>query len=124
MQAEEARRRLEAERTRLESELDRLRLRDPETESAGELSSVDDPAELGTETFERELALTQLEIVERKLTDVDEALRRLDQGSYGICEACGRPIEAARLEAMPAARYCLEDQAKLERQARPIKRAP
>jgi RNA polymerase-binding protein DksA len=124
MQAEEARRRLEAERTRLESELDRLRLRDPETESAGELSSVDDPAELGTETFERELALTQLEIVERKLTDVDEALRRLDQGSYGICQACGRPIEAARLEAMPAARYCLEDQAKLERQARPIKRAP
>lgn len=46
------------------------------------------------------------------LDEVDAALKRLDDGSYGICEVCGKPIGAARLEAMPAARLCIVDAAK------------
>jgi RNA polymerase-binding transcription factor DksA len=46
------------------------------------------------------------------LDDVDAALVRLADGSYGNCEVCGKPIGAARLEAMPAARLCIDDAAK------------
>ena len=43
------------------------------------------------------------------LSDIDEALSKLDKGTYGICEECGRPIGEARLEAMPTARLCIAD---------------
>ena len=43
------------------------------------------------------------------LSDIDEALTKLDNGTYGICEECGKPIGEARLEAMPAARLCIAD---------------
>jgi RNA polymerase-binding transcription factor DksA len=119
-----ARQRLEAERARLESLREKLRIRESETEELGELSSVDSPAELGTETFERELRVTTLTMVEEELREVDDALRRLADGTYGMCEACGRPIEEARLQAKPAARFCVEDQARLERELHPINRAP
>jgi RNA polymerase-binding transcription factor DksA len=46
------------------------------------------------------------------LDEVDAALERLDAGSYGVCEVCGKPIGTARLEAMPAARLCIIDAAK------------
>jgi DnaK suppressor protein len=55
-----------------------------------------------------------LTIVEAELKDIDDALRRLDDGTYGICEECGKPIDEARLEAMPWARYCVVDQARVE----------
>ena len=43
------------------------------------------------------------------LSDIDEALTKLDNGTYGVCEECGQPIGEARLEAMPAARLCIAD---------------
>jgi RNA polymerase-binding transcription factor DksA len=49
------------------------------------------------------------------IEDVDRALRMLESGTYGICETCGRPIPADRLDAYPAARFCLEDQQRTER---------
>ena len=48
-----------------------------------------------------------LDQVRSDLDDVDAALRRLEEGTYGRCEACGQPIGETRLEALPAARYCL-----------------
>ena len=88
-----------------------------EQDSVGELSSIDQhQADLGSETFEREKDLSILESIEAELADVEHALRRLDDGTYGTCEACGRPIGSERLEAMPAARLCLDDQAQAERQ--------
>ena len=90
-----------------------------EDESLGELSSVNQhQADVGTETFNRERDLSILERVQAELSDVEHALRRLDDGTYGTCEACGRPIDDNRLEAMPAARFCLEDQATAEREVR------
>jgi RNA polymerase-binding transcription factor DksA len=92
-----------------------------ERESVAELSGVDQhPADIGTETFEREKDLSILENVEAELADIEHALGRLNDGTYGICEACGRPIDDERLEAMPATRFCLEDQAVAERQPRAI----
>jgi len=88
-----------------------------EGESLSELSSSDQhQADVGTETFNRERDLSILESVEAELADVAHALRRLDDGTYGTCEACGRPIGDARLEALPAARFCLDDQAGAERE--------
>lgn len=46
--------------------------------------------------------------LEETLAEVERALAKLDEGAYGICESCGKPITEARLEAMPAARYCIE----------------
>jgi RNA polymerase-binding transcription factor DksA len=88
-------------------------------ENLGELSHLAvHQADLGTETFNRERDLSILENLEAELVDVEHALARLDEGTYGLCEACGRPIGDARLEALPAARFCMDDQALAEREAR------
>ncbi len=113
-----AKARLEEERNRLlavRGGLDDDLGEETEQESFSELSSVDQhQADMGTETFEREKDLSILEAVESELADVEHALRRLDEGTYGTCEACGRPIDEERLEALPAARLCRDDQAKAE----------
>ena len=123
MDSDDARARLEDERSRLS------RLRDDfveqgltsesENDSLGELSHVDQhQADVGTETFHREADLSILEQVQAELADVEHALQRLDDGTYGTCEACGKPIDDGRLEAIPAARFCLDDQARAEREVR------
>jgi RNA polymerase-binding transcription factor DksA len=110
-----AKQRLNDERARRLALAQRLRREESDPVESSELSKVDQhPAELGSETFERELELTTLTIVEGELKDIDDALRRLDDGTYGICEECGKPIDEARLEAVPWARYCVVDQARVE----------
>lgn len=52
---------------------------------------------------------------EAALEDVDRAMRMLEKGMYGTCEKCGLPISPDRLDAYPAARFCLEDQQRIER---------
>ena len=123
METEQARQRLDDERARLEgvrATFAEENLSDEsETDSLSELSSYDQhQADVGTETFEREKDLSILERVESELVDIEHAMRRLEDGTYGTCEACGRPIDEARLEAMPATRLCLDDQAVAEREAR------
>jgi RNA polymerase-binding transcription factor DksA len=120
---QEARDRLAAERDRLEGlrrGFDGEHLHDEsEDESTSELSHVDNhPADHGSETFEREKDFSILEQVEAELDDVDRALRRLDDGSYGTCQACGEQIADARLEAVPAARFCVVHQDAAEHQLR------
>jgi DnaK suppressor protein len=118
MDTEQARERLISEGDRLTQVRDaasRLSLSAIEA-SQGELSTADQhPAEQATETLERELDLGVLQSVESELTELQAALDRLDAGTYGVCEVCGKPIADGRLEAMPAARYCVEDQAKARR---------
>lgn len=121
MDNDAARSRLDDERRRLEEvreSLDGLG-DESERENLSELSSADQhQADVGTETFEREKDLSILEQVEAELADVAHALERLAEGTYGTCEACGKPIGEERLEALPAARFCLEDQALAEREVR------
>ena len=110
-----ARQRLGEERAHRQSLAQRLRREESDPVESSELSKIDQhPAELGTETFERELELTTLMIVEAELKDIDDALRKLEQGNYGVCEACGKPIDPERLEAKPWARFCVTDQARIE----------
>ena len=118
----EARQRLDEERARLAQVRDGLQegnaLDQSEGDSVAELSSIDQhQADLGTETFEREKDLAILESIEAELADVEHALRRLDEGTYGTCEACGRPIDDERLEALPATRLCRDDQQRAEQNA-------
>ena len=118
MDTEQARQRLLAERARLEAVRQAAeRLSAGAREAAErELSSADQhPAELATETIERELDQSVVLRVDLELTEIEAALRRVDEGTDGLCEACGKPIGDERLEALPAARYCVEDQAKLAR---------
>ena len=123
MDTDLARQRLADERARLDgvkSTFDDEGLTDQSgSDSLGELSSYDQhQADVGTETFEREKDLSILEQVEAELADVEHALRRLDDGTYGTCEVCGKVIPDERLEAMPATRLCLEHQAEAEREVR------
>ena len=115
-----ARRRLEEERERLQGIADDLQRERDESSSdtGGELSSFDQhPGDSGTETFEMEKNVSLREQVDDELQEVEAAFQRLERGTYGTCQACGRPIGDERLEAMPATRFCIEDQAKAERQA-------
>ncbi len=120
MDMDEARRRLEAERDRLQgvrSGFDDEHLtEESEDESLSELSDIDQhQADVGTETFEREKDLSILEQVDAELADVERALQRIDDGTYGTCEVDGKPISEERLEALPATRFCLEHQTAIER---------
>jgi len=117
MDTNQARLRLEAERARLQetkSAADRLSTGAQESAQT-ELSSADQhPAEQATETMERELDMGVAHRMDRELAEVEAALGRIDDGSYGRCELCGQTIGEERLEVMPSARYCIEDQAKAE----------
>lgn len=111
-----ARKRLEEERTRLEGVRDGLLREEADADAGAELSNVDQhPGDLGSETFEHEKNLSLLEQVSDELLQIEAAFQRVEQGTYGICQACGRPIGAERLEALPATRFCVDDQAKAER---------
>lgn len=121
MDPDTARARLEAERQRLEET--RRAAQDlvggTTEEAVQELSTADQhPADQGTETFERERDTSVLQRVTAQLAEVDAALARLDAGTYGVCELCGKPVGDGRLEAKPAARYCLDDQTRAEREGR------
>jgi RNA polymerase-binding transcription factor DksA len=119
MTKKQVRARLEDERARLQRIGEGLKV-DPETAadaaSVAEISSYDQhPADIGTEVFEHEKNQSLLEQVEYQLTEIEQAFERLEAGRYGICEDCGKRIPAERLDAMPAARFCVDDQAKAER---------
>jgi len=83
------------------------------------LAEVDvEPDEGDAEIFEREKNAALIAVLERKLQDIDSALRSIERGHYGTCERCGNPIEVARLEVKPDATLCINCQAEVERLAR------
>jgi RNA polymerase-binding transcription factor DksA len=115
---DEARQRLLAERSRVEGLIHSVRgeLGDGgENDQVSELADYDQhPADTASETFEREKDLSILEQLEAELGEIQAALRRIDDGTYGIDEITGRPIASERLEAIPAARTNV-DTADIER---------
>ncbi len=74
-------------------------------------------AETGTDAFNLETALNIASTESERLRDVIDALKRIEKGTYGICEGSGKPIPKKRLEAFPSARYCVEYQQELEKEA-------
>jgi RNA polymerase-binding protein DksA len=115
---ESFREQLLVEQARLEEELreiERRAARADESDRATELSAYEDhPADLASETFEREKDLAIGESVEHMLHKVINALEKIDRGTYGRCDACSKPIKKARLKALPFATLCLDCQGRLE----------
>jgi RNA polymerase-binding transcription factor DksA len=109
---EHVRDRLESERERVNGLISAVRgeIGDTsETDQLGDLSGYDQhPADQGSETFEREKDLSILEGLESDLAEIEAALQRLDDGTYGIDEVTGEPINPDRLEAVPTARTNVE----------------
>ena len=104
---------LDSERDRLSVIETDLRSEGPdsasETVDPSEPTVVDQhPADVGSETHDRSRDLGLLEQIESELRDVEEALARLEDGTYGTCEVCGKPIPDERLEANPTARRDVE----------------
>jgi RNA polymerase-binding protein DksA len=78
-------------------------------EASGSFSDVPThPADLGTHYFEEEVALGLVENEEQIIAEINAALERIEQGSFGRCEKCGREIAGQRLQAVPYARHCID----------------
>ncbi len=73
-------------------------------------------ADAGSDAYDRDFALSLLSQEQDALYEIDEALKRIEQGTYGICELCGKQILHARLEAIPFARFTVDCQSQLEKQ--------
>ena len=104
--------RLLAERTELESQLttiEETQFSTSQSDLSGEVSFDEENADAGTFTFERERDLSIENNVRDLLSKIDRALARMDEGVYGICARCGKPIEKARLKALPYADLCIKD---------------
>jgi RNA polymerase-binding protein DksA len=100
------------------TELEEETLKPVGGESSGGLSDVPlHPADLGTGEFEEELTLTLVENEEHLLAEINDALDRIEQGTYTRCENCHREISRERLEALPYVRYCIRCARKLQGQA-------
>ncbi len=75
-------------------------------------------ADAGSDAYDRDFALSLLSQEQDALYEIDEALKRIDLGTYGICEMSAKPIPHARLEAIPFARFTVECQSQLEKTRR------
>ncbi len=73
-------------------------------------------ADSGTDNFDRDFALSLLSSDQDAIYEIDEALKRIERGSYGTCELTTKPIPKVRLDAIPWARFTVEAQAQLERE--------
>ena len=106
------------EKAKLESERDQIAT---ELENLRELMQAEvdvEPDEGDAEIFEREKNAALIAVLERKVQDIETALRSIEKGNYGICERCGKQIEVERLEVKPDATLCLTCQQEVERIAR------
>jgi DnaK suppressor protein len=115
-----------SERERLQGTMEGIQEGGDVVEQSGAGSVAEVPvdgshlSDAGSETLAQEMDYALLEQVRSDLDDVDRALRRLDEGTYGRCEACGEPIGEDRLAALPAARYCVEHQRAAEAGDQPV----
>jgi RNA polymerase-binding protein DksA len=105
---------LQAERRRLERE--RHLNAEDETQRGSELSDYDNhPADAASETYERTKNFALDENFKEIMERIDEALHKIEGGSYGQCDRCGEQIQVERLKAIPYATMCISCQESLER---------
>jgi DnaK suppressor protein len=106
---------LEQERDRIKSAIDHLHQEHPgnledELGEVGGRGSDNHLGDMATATFDRELDEGLEEGAQHTLEQVERALARIDDGTYGTCERCGKPIGEDRLRARPSATLCIDDQ--------------
>ena len=91
------------------STLQREALRKNRQDASGDLSNMPiHMADLGTDNYEQEFVLGLIQNEEVTLREIDDALKRIEEGTYGLCESCSKRIPLARLRAKPHAKYCIE----------------
>lgn len=84
-------------------------LDDPLADQLGELSTYDNhPADIASEVFEREKDLGLLDATHLRLQDIERAIGAIDEGTYGTCDMCGKPIPEERLDAYPLTTVCVD----------------
>ncbi len=111
MNTENFKKKLEEEKKVLLEELGTLGKKNPEDgewEATVEGSTEADRNDLGDRFEDFEEKSSMINPLEKRLTDVTDALKKIQDGTYGICETSGEPIEEERLEANPAARTCIK----------------
>lgn len=108
---------LESERARLRSALESVNHEGSLSDESGDLASGpgDHLADHATETYMRELDDGLGENAEHLIEEIEAALERIEDGTYGVCSVCGRPIGRERLEAVPYATLCIDDKRLQER---------
>ncbi|HEX2267546.1 MAG TPA: TraR/DksA C4-type zinc finger protein [Actinomycetota bacterium] len=110
--------RLVSERKDLEAqytELEESTFATNQSELTGEMGFDEEYADAGTATFERERDLSLVNNLRDLMERIDKALAKMAEGTYGLCDRCGRPIEKLRLKALPYANLCLKDKQAEER---------
>ncbi len=119
------RRLLQEERARLLEELEAMEEHIPEVEEQVGMdiggSYDEDLADVASDTFEREKGLALESSVQQMLAQVEEALARIDGGTYGVCLRCGGAIDHARLRALPYAKLCIRCKELEERATNPAR---
>ena len=94
-------------------------------EASGELSGYSlHMADAGTDNFDREFALSLVSNEQEALYEIEEALKRLEQSTYGLCANCEKPIRKERLQAVPFARLCVQCQSGVEKERSSARRSP
>jgi RNA polymerase-binding transcription factor len=104
--------RLQAEEVELQTQLTTIEedtFATTQSEMVGDVGLDDESADAGTATFEREKDLSIENNVRDLLQKISRALQRIDAGTYGICDRCGKPIEKARIKALPYVDLCIKD---------------
>jgi len=110
--------RLESERKRLLGELEQLKSTVRPADERREGSPFGKREEEATESFELEKRLTLEKRIRGQLAEVEHALQKFEDGTYGQCDNCGQPIDPARLEALPQASLCLNCKTLLAKEAK------
>ena len=109
---EQARTLLESEKNRIEDELTQLGLDAQSNDVRREGSPFGKREEEATESLEFEKRLALEKQLNEQLVEIEHALQKIEDGTYGICDGCGQPIAENRLEALPQASLCIECKAK------------
>jgi DnaK suppressor protein len=110
--------RLVAERRQLQEQFDELEESSfgaNQSDLTGEMGFDEEYADAGTATFERERDLSLVNNLRDLMDRIDKALAKIDEGTYGLCDRCGKPIEKLRLKALPYANLCIKDKQAEER---------
>jgi DnaK suppressor protein len=109
---------LESENKRLTEELEQLQASVPTSDERREGSPFGKREEEATETLELEKRLALENRIRQELAGIDHALHKFEEGTYGFCDNCGKPIDPARLEALPQASLCLNCKAQQAKNAK------
>ena len=110
--------RLESERKRLVEEMEQLKANVRPADERREGSPFGKREEEAAETLELEKRLTLEKRIRDQMAEVEHALRKFEEGTYGLCDSCGQLIDPARLEALPQANLCMSCKARQAKNAK------